>query len=68
MYLISMLHCTSMGVESTARQAFEHRYNVTIAADAVSDLNAEAHARSLEWIFPMLGELGTADDIIALLP
>jgi isochorismate hydrolase len=54
-----------MDVESTARQAFEHGYNVTIAADAVTDLNAEAHARSLEWIFPMLGELGTAD---ALLP
>jgi Isochorismatase family len=32
---------TSMGVESTARQAFEHGYNVTIAADAVTDLNAE---------------------------
>jgi hypothetical protein len=41
---------------------------VTIAADTVTDLSAEAHARSLEWIFPMLGELGTADDIIALLP
>ncbi len=58
---------TSMGVESTARQAFEHGYNVTIAADAVTDLNAEAHARSLEWVFPMLGEVGTTDDIIALL-
>jgi nicotinamidase-related amidase len=56
-----------MGVESTARQAFEHGYNVTIAADAVTDLNAEAHARSLEWVFPMLGEVGTTDDIIALL-
>lgn len=57
-----------MGVESTARQAFEHGYNVTIAADAITDLNAEAHARSLEWVFPMLGEVGTTDDIIALLP
>jgi nicotinamidase-related amidase len=58
---------TSMGVESTARQAFEHGYNVTIAIDAVTDLNAAAHARSLDWIFPMLGELGTTDEILSLL-
>ena len=58
---------TSMGVESTARQAFQHGYNVTIATDGVTDLNAEAHARSLDWIFPMLGELGTTDEILALL-
>ena len=59
---------TSMGVESTARQAFENGYNVTIAVDAVTDLNADAHARSLDWIFPMLGELGTTDEILSLLP
>jgi nicotinamidase-related amidase len=59
---------TSMGVESTARQAFEHGYNVTVAIDSVTDLNAEAHARSLDWIFPMLGELGTTEEILALLP
>ena len=59
---------TSMGVESTARQAFEHGYNVTIATDAVTDLNADAHSRSLDWIFPMLGELGTTEEILALLP
>ena len=59
---------TSMGVESSARQAFEHGYNVTIAVDAVTDLNADAHARSLDWIFPMLGELGTTDEILSLLP
>ncbi len=58
---------TSMGVESTARQAFEHGYNVTVAADAVTDLNVQAHARSLDWIFPMLGEVGTTEEILALL-
>ena len=58
---------TSMGVESTARQAFEHGYNLTVAIDAVTDLNADAHARSLDWIFPMLGELGATDEILSLL-
>jgi nicotinamidase-related amidase len=56
-----------MGLESTARQAFEHGYNVTIAVDAVTDLNADAHARSLDWILPMLGELGMTDEIFSLL-
>lgn len=59
---------TSMGVESTGRQAYEHGYNVTVAADAVTDLNAEAHARSLDWIFPMVGEVGSTGEILALLP
>ena len=58
---------TSMGVESTARQAFEHGYNVTVAATPSPISTSEAHARSLDWIFPMLGELGTTDEILALL-
>jgi nicotinamidase-related amidase len=56
-----------MGVEPAARQAFKHGYNVTSAVDAVTDLDADAHARSLDWIFPMLGELGTTDEILSLL-
>jgi nicotinamidase-related amidase len=59
---------TSIGVESTARQAHEHGYNVTLAVDAMLDLNPEAHVNSIERLFPRLGETGTADEIIALLP
>ncbi len=50
---------TSIGVESTARQAHELGFNVTLATDAMSDLNAEAHANSVSRIFPRLGETGT---------
>jgi hypothetical protein len=32
---------------------------VTLATDAMSDLNAEAHANSVSRIFPRLGETGT---------
>ena len=56
---------TSVGVESTARQAHELGLNVTLAVDAVTDISAEAHANSLERIFPRLGEDGTAQEIIA---
>jgi nicotinamidase-related amidase len=59
---------TSIGVESTARQAHELGLNVTLAVDAMTDLDPGAHANSLTWIFPRLGESGTTDNILALLP
>ncbi|MFD4482932.1 isochorismatase family protein [Streptomyces sp. NPDC058471] len=59
---------TSIGVESTARAAHEHGYHVTVAVDAVTDMDAEAHRNSLEKIFPRLGETDTADAIVKLLP
>ena len=58
---------TSIGVESTARQAHELGYNVTLAVDAMTDLNADAHVNSIERLFLRLGEMGTTQDIVALL-
>ena len=58
---------TSIGVESTARSAFEHGYNVALVTDAMTDLSAEAHQNSIERIFPRLGETGTTDEVLALL-
>lgn len=59
---------TSIGVESTARSAWEHGYNVTFASDAMTDRVAEGHDRALSIIFPRLGEIGTTDEILAKLP
>jgi len=58
---------TSIGVESTARQAHEHGFNVTLAVDAMTDTNPDAHTNSITRIFPRLGETGTAQEIIDLL-
>lgn len=58
---------TSIGVESTARAAHEHGYNVTIATDAVTDVDADAHRNSLEKIFPRLAQTGTTEEILDLL-
>ncbi|AUG53581.1 isochorismatase family protein [Thalassospira marina] len=58
---------TSIGVESTARQAHELGFNVTIATDAMTDMNADAHVNSVTRIFPRLGETGTVDEILACL-
>ncbi len=57
---------TSIGVESTARHAYELGFNVTLAVDAMADLSAEAHANSIERIFPRLGETGTTQEIADL--
>lgn len=58
---------TSIGVESTARQAQELGYNITLAIDAMTDLHLDAHQNSVTRIFPRLGETGTTSQIIALL-
>lgn len=58
---------TRAGVESTARQAHELGFNVTLAADAMTDLDLDAHMHSLSRIFPRLGETGTTAEILALL-
>ncbi|MBV1706598.1 MAG: isochorismatase family protein [Hyphomicrobiales bacterium] len=59
---------TAIGVEATARQAYELGFNVTLALDAMTDLRAEAQDYSLRHVFPRLGETGTTQEIIALLP
>jgi nicotinamidase-related amidase len=59
---------TGTGVESTARQAYEQGFNVTLAIDAMTDRRAEAHEYSIRNVFPRLGETGTTQEIIDLLP
>ncbi|MBZ9936861.1 isochorismatase family protein [Mesorhizobium sp. BR1-1-16] len=59
---------TSNGVEVTARQAYELGFNVTLATDAMTDVHADAHAWSVTRVFPRIGETGTAQEIIDLLP
>jgi|SRR5208283_4625864 len=58
---------TSIGVESTARQAYELGLNVTLAVDAMTDVSLDAHTNSIARIFPRLGETGTTGEIIDLL-
>ena len=59
---------TSYGIESTARDAYDRGYHVTIAADAITDPTPEGHGHSLDRVFPALGQAGTTAEIIALLP
>jgi len=58
---------TSIGVESTARQAHELGFHVALAVDAMTDRNLDAHNHSVTRIFPRLGENGTTHEILDLL-
>lgn len=59
---------TGSGVESTARSGRDHGYHVVVATDACADRDADIHRFSLTKVFPKLGETGTVDEIVALLP
>ena len=48
---------TNMGVESTARQAWELNYEVIIAKDATTSLAADMHEFALTKIFPMISRI-----------
>jgi nicotinamidase-related amidase len=58
---------TSIGVESTARDAWERGYNLTFVSEAMTDLSSEAHDRAVQIIFPRLGEIGSVDEVLAKL-
>lgn len=58
---------TTAGVESTARHAHELGYHVTLAVDAMTDMNADAHHNSVARIFPKMAETGTTRQILDLL-
>jgi nicotinamidase-related amidase len=58
---------TGAGVESTARQAYEAGFHVTLALDAIADPRRDAHDFVIAHVFPRLGETGSTADVLALL-
>jgi nicotinamidase-related amidase len=54
---------TNMGVESTARQAWERGYAVVIAEDATASITAEMHAFAIREILPRISRVVAAADI-----
>jgi nicotinamidase-related amidase len=58
---------TNIGVESTARSAYEHGYAQVLAEDAMASNSAEMHAFAVKNIFPRLGYVRSTDEILAAL-
>ena len=58
---------TSIGVETTARDAFDHGYHVGLVVDAMTDLDADNHRHSVEKVFPRIGETASTDEVLTML-
>ncbi|MGY0019639.1 isochorismatase family protein [Streptomyces sp. cg35] len=58
---------SSIGVESTARSAFELSYHQVIVSDATTDTDAASHEHAFGKIFPRIAEIGTTDEVLELL-
>ncbi|MFD0904462.1 isochorismatase family protein [Actinomadura sediminis] len=58
---------TNAGVESTARAASDHDYDLVFPEDAMSGFDAAAHRFAVERIFPLLGTVTTTDAVLAAL-
>jgi nicotinamidase-related amidase len=56
---------TNIGVESTARFAFEYGFNQIFAEDAMSAMSAEEHAFTVARIFPRIGLVRKTAEILA---
>lgn len=55
---------TNIGVESTARAAYDQGYELIFAEDAMTSVAKEAHAFATSVIFPRMGRVRTTDEIV----
>jgi nicotinamidase-related amidase len=58
---------TNIGVESTARQSYEHAYHTVIVSDAVSGLSESDHDFAFSRIFPKISQVDTTDAVLGQL-
>jgi nicotinamidase-related amidase len=58
---------TSIGVDTTAREAFQNGYHQVFVEEAMSAMAKEEHDYVVKTIFPRLGRIRTADEVIAAL-
>jgi nicotinamidase-related amidase len=54
---------TNYGVESTARDAWEHGYGVVILEDLCATMSAEMHAFALKYVFPRIARIRASADV-----
>jgi nicotinamidase-related amidase len=55
---------TNFGVESTAREAWEHGYDVVLAEDACASVSVELHEAAIQHIFPRIARVVQSADIV----
>lgn len=55
---------TNIGVESTAREAFQYGYNQIFITDAMATFTKKEHEATLSYIFPKIGKLRTTQQFL----
>lgn len=58
---------TSIGVESTARAAYDSRFSLIFVEDACADVDPECHRFSMEKTFPSIGRVRSTEQVLAAL-
>ena len=58
---------TNIGVESTARNAWELGFNLILVEDACSAASAEQHQGSMTHIFPRIARVRSTEEVLAAL-
>ncbi len=58
---------THIGVESTARDAYERGYHQILVEDAMSSMSAETHEFAVKNIFPRLGKIRSTNEVLSAL-
>lgn len=58
---------TSIGVDTTAREAAQAAYELIFIPEAMTDLSLRGHEFTTEMIFPRLGKIKTMAEILALI-
>lgn len=58
---------TNIGVETTAREAYQHGYNLIIAEDACTARSVEEHEHTMKFIFARISRVRTTADTLKAL-
>jgi len=58
---------TNIGVDTTAREAYQHGYNQIFVEDAMTAVTKEEHDYVCKYIFPRIGSIRTSEEVISAL-
>ncbi|MBU8878238.1 isochorismatase family protein [Bacillus sp. FJAT-29790] len=58
---------THVGVDTTAREAYQHNYNQIFVTDAMTAPSIEAHEFPIKFIFPLMSRMATTEEVLAAL-
>lgn len=58
---------TTIGCDTTAREAIQHGYHVIAVEDAMTDFHAEFHKDDVEFIFKRLGRVRSTNEVLEMI-